>query len=170
MKAIKVFTVMILLNTGFILNAQQNQFFPAELFTLEGKQIDASSILDNNMPTIMIFWKTTDINGIEDINFALDLWQEQIELKRVKLIFICIDCNGKVQHVKPFVYGHGIEAEVYIDKNGDFKRQMCISDVPNTIVFDQDMNIIYRQNDYCSKNEELLCEKVNLCIQDIVKN
>ncbi|MCB2220839.1 MAG: hypothetical protein KQI35_10635 [Bacteroidetes bacterium] len=161
MRTIKIFTVIFLLGMELILNAQPNQISSAELFTLEGTKIDATSILNNNMTTILVFWKTTDANSVEEIEFAAELWKEQIKLKRVRLIAICIDCSGSVQHVKPFILGHGIDAEVYIDKNGNFKRQMCISDGPTAVVFDEDMAFYYRENGYCYMNEMLIENKVN---------
>ncbi len=50
--------------------------------------------------------------------------------KGVKFVAICVDCTGRIDHVKPIVYGQNIEMEVYVDRNGDLKRAMNVSYTP----------------------------------------
>ena len=54
--------------------------------------------------------------------------------KNVRVIGICLDVSGNMSNIKPFVYGNNIDMDVYIDKNGEFKRAMNIPDVPYNII------------------------------------
>jgi hypothetical protein len=96
-----------------------------------------------------------------------EAYKDFMEYQGVKVIAVCIDCVGKTQHIKPFVYGHNLDIEVYIDKNGDFKRSMNILYSPSTILFDHQMNINCQLAGYCSNVEDLLCTKIEQCLANI---
>jgi cytochrome c biogenesis protein CcmG, thiol:disulfide interchange protein DsbE len=167
MKTIKLTTVWVLLGIGCMLCAQSQKLPSIDLYTLDGVKIDASTISNENKPMVMVFWKTFDDKCCENLFMVFDSWRDKLEGEGVKLVAVCIDCNGRTQHVKPFVYGHNIDADIYIDRNGDFKRQMGITDGPFTIIFDQNMDIYCSQSGYCAGNGEILCEKVNHCLQEM---
>ena len=77
---------------------------------------------------------------------------------------ICIDCQGKIQHIKPIVYGYDFDFDVYIDRNGDFKRSMSVTGAPYTILFDNKMNPVCRHTGFCNGDELLICEKIDQCL------
>ncbi len=149
-------------------NAQINQLPSVDLYRLDGNKIDASTITNDNMPMILVFWKTYDNKCCKNLFAICEAHEEFLVNKGVKMIAVCIDCVGKIEHVKSFVYGHDLEIEVYVDKNGDLKRIMGIPDAPYTILFDQKMNIYCQHTGYCAGTQEMLCEKVNRCLNDML--
>jgi hypothetical protein len=144
--------------------AQSTSLPDVPLYTLDGKEISANAISNEGMPMIMTFWKTTEKDCCEQLIQLCDTYEQILQYQGVKMVAICIDCSGSTQHVKPFVSGHNIPVDVYIDKNGDFKRAMGISDAPFTILFDQQMGLYCRHSGHCGNIEEVVCQKVNECL------
>jgi len=148
----------------FSSSAQINKFPNADLYNLNGKKIDAATISNENMPMLLVFFKTNDNKCRENLFQICDAHEEVLVKKGVKVVAVCVDCSGRVEHVKPFIYGHDLDVEVYVDKNGSFKRAMGIADVPCTILYDHQMKIYCKHVGYCAGTEELVCEKVNECL------
>jgi len=134
------------------------------LYTLDGNEISASSISNDGEPMIMTFWKTTETDCCEQLLQLYNKYEQILQFQGVKMVAICIDGTGSIQHVKPFVYGHNIVIDVYVDKNGDFKRAMGISDAPFTILFDQYMGTFCKHTGPCGNIDDLVCQKVNECL------
>ena len=149
---------------GATLNAQTNMLPTVDIYTLEGIRINTNQISNNQMPMILVFFKTYDNKCCENLFSICDAHKEMLADKGVKMIAICIDCVGKTEHVKPFVYGHGLDIEVYVDKNGDLKRAMGIPDAPYTILYDQQMEVYCKYDGYCAGNQEVVCKKMNECL------
>jgi cytochrome c biogenesis protein CcmG, thiol:disulfide interchange protein DsbE len=78
----------------------------------------------------------------------------------VKMVAICVDCNGNWTQVKPIVNGNNWDFETYIDVNGDFKRAMNVGDVPCSMLFDTDQNLVCRMNNACKGSEEFICSSI----------
>lgn len=146
------------------LNAQISKLPSVDIFTLDGNKIDASTISNHDMPMILVFFKTYDNKCCENLFSICEAHEELLADQGVKMIAVCIDCIGKVNHVKPFVYGHGLNIEVYVDENGDLKRAMGIPNAPYTILYDQKMEVYCKYDGYCTGNQEMVCKKMNDCL------
>lgn len=164
MKTIKFILFLFLILSLNILNAQVKSLPDVELYTMDGTVIDATEITNNDKPMVMIFWKSNVKECCNQLNTINEIYEDFFKEKGVRLLAICVDCIGTINHVKPFVYGHDLEFEVYIDKNGDFKRSMGITTVPYTLLFDQEMNIFCKHVGYCESGEDMLCEKIEVCL------
>ena len=57
-----------------------------------------------------------------------DVYDEWVEETGVKIYAVSLDEAQNEQRVKPFVENKGWEYEVLLDPNGDFKRQLGVSD------------------------------------------
>lgn len=152
---------------GFAVQAQESQLPSVDIYTLEGERINANSIHNDGMPMLLVFFRTFERSSSENLFSIYEAYDEFLITKGVKMIAVCVDHIGKIEHIKPFVSGHGIDIQVYIDKNGDFKNAMGIPDAPFTILFDQDMNEYCRQLGYCVNNQDIVCQKVNECLKKI---
>jgi peroxiredoxin len=141
--------------------AQRTSLPDVPLYTLDGKEISASSISNEGMPLIMTFWKTTENDCCEQLIQLNNTYEQILRYQGVKMVAVCIDCSGTVQHVKPFVFGHNLTIDVYVDKNGDFKRAMGVSEAPYTVMFDHQMEFYCKQSGPCGSIEDLVCQKVN---------
>lgn len=162
------FKLLLLLISFSSLSFSQSAILPInELYSLDGEKISASEISNEGNPLVMIFWKTNEAESCDQLLMINEAYNDFMKFQGVKVIAVCIDCCGTTQHIKPFAYGHDLEIEVYIDKNGDFKRSMNILHSPSTILFDQQMNINCQFTGYCSNVEDLLCTKIEQCLANI---
>jgi hypothetical protein len=164
MKTKKISLISILgLLTSFIFS--QTCILPStELYTLDGVKISAGEITNDGKPMVMIFWKTNEKKSNDQLLMINDAYQNFMIDRGVKVVAVCIDCVGKISHIKPFVYGNDLDIEVYIDKNGDFKRSMNVLHTPSTLLFDHEMNINCQYVGYCANVEDMLCKKIEQCL------
>lgn len=167
MKTKKMIFIMLLFAFTNLMLAQNSTLPSVELFTLNGVKVNANEISNDGKPLVMIFWKTNERESCEQLLIINEAYQDFMINQGVKVIAICVDCVGKTQHIKPFVYGHNLEVDVYIDKNGDFKRSMNVLNLPSTILFDDQMNINCQYVGYCSNVEDLLCTRIEQCLANI---
>lgn len=140
--------------------AQENHLPAINLRDVDGKVVCASSITDSGRATLLVFWKSSSIKCCENLETLYDAWTNNLKAKGIKLVAICIDCNGSWTHVKPIVNGNDWDFETYIDVNGDFKRAMSIGDGPCSLLFDQDQNLVYWYNAACTGSEEYICHNL----------
>ena len=167
MKTKKTLLIMLIFAFTNLIFAQTDALPSIELYSLDGTKVTANEISNDGKPLVLIFWKTNDRESCEQLLMINDACKDFMVYQGVKVIAVCIDCVGKTQHIKPFVYGHDLDIEVYIDKNGDFKRSMNILYSPSTILFDHQMNINCQFTGYCSNVEDLLCTKIEQCLANI---
>jgi hypothetical protein len=143
----------------------QPAHFPAvDLYTLEGTRVDASLLTNEGMPMVLLFFRTDDNKCLETLYDICEAHERELAPGGVKLLAVCIDRSGKSNHVKPFILGHALDVEVYVDRNGDFKRAMGIATAPFTILYDQEMNVICKYNGYCAGAGDRVCEKMKVCL------
>lgn len=167
MKTKRALLTMFIIALANLIYSQNNVLPSIELDALDGSKITADEITNEGKPLVMIFWKSNERESCEQLLTLNEIYQDFIQYQDVKVIAICIDCVGITQHIKPFVYGHNLDIEVYIDKNGDFKRSMNILYSPSTILFDHQMNINCQFAGYCANVEDLLCPKIEQCLANI---
>jgi len=167
MKTKKTSLIMLIFAFTNLIFAQTDALPSIELYSLDGTKVKANEISNDGKPLVLIFWKTNERESCEQLIMINDAYKDFMVYQGVKVIAVCIDCVGKTQHIKPFVYGHDLDIEVYIDKNGDFKRSMNILYSPSTILFDHQMNINCQFVGYCSNVEDLLCTKIEQCLANI---
>ncbi len=144
--------------------AQPAAFPAVDLYTLEGSRIDAGTLSNGGDPMVLLFFRTDDNKCLETLYDICEAHERELAAGGVKLMAVCVDRSGKVNHVKPFVYGHALDVEVYVDRNGDFKRAMGIASAPYTILFDHEMKVICEYNGYCAAAGDMVCEKMKVCL------
>jgi len=146
----------------FINLSQSQENLPdVDLFTLEGTRISYEKIQNDSVPMIMVFWKTYDDKCCKELMDLNDVYIEKLKDKGVRIVAVCVDNNSKMDYIRPFVYGHDIEFEVYIDNNGNLKRAMNIPTVPFTILFDKDAQPFCKFLGYCPAIDEMVCNKID---------
>ncbi|MBN2172970.1 MAG: redoxin domain-containing protein [Bacteroidales bacterium] len=160
----KILTTVFLI-TGFLfLTLGQKSVFPdADLLTLDGKTIQSTELFKGESPIILVFWKTYEKDCCKHISSLIEAHEDLLDTVNARLVCICVDCIGQTHHIKPFVDGNGWDCEVYIDKNGEFKRAMAVNNTPYTILY-YNQKIICRYNGYCSGTEDMICTKLKHCL------
>jgi cytochrome c biogenesis protein CcmG, thiol:disulfide interchange protein DsbE len=139
----------------------QHQNLPVvDLKNTDGYTVSTVRIFEPGGFTMLVFWKSTIGKCCENLESLQNAWYESLMEKGVKMIAICVDCNGTWSHVKPVINARGWSFDTYIDVNGDFKRAMNVNTIPCTILLDENLTPICRQNGFCSGSGELACEKI----------
>jgi len=141
------------------LNAQQ-QVSSIELTDLNGNKTNSWQIIEPGTTTVLVFWKSSSTQCCDNLENLQSAWIDTLKNKGVKLVAICVDCNGTWSHIKPMMAGKNWEFDSYIDLNGDFKRTMGVSELPCTILLDQDQNMVCRYNGFCAGGSDLICENI----------
>ncbi len=140
--------------------AQMNYPPDAGLRDLDGKVVSIRDIFGTGEPVLMVFWKTGSHKCFENLDLMNDSWEEVLRDRGVRLVAVCIDCNGSWCQVRPIVNGRNWEFENYVDVNGDFKRSMCVGEGPCNLLFDGEMHLLCRYNSGCSGSEDFVCGNI----------
>lgn len=146
------------------------QLPPIDIYTLEGHRIDASSINNDSMPMVVVFFKTNEQKCCQQLISVCEKREEEFSDKGVKVIGICLDCIGKIGHIKPFVSGHDLNIEVFIDINGDLKRSMGIHVLPFTVLYDHHKEVVCKYAGFCMSSDDMLEDKLTQCLNKMPQN
>lgn len=166
MKKLSIVLLFLITCSSLSISAQQVNYPSARLLTLNGEYINSSEILDNENPTILVFWKSNEKKCCEQIALMIDAKEKLEELIEVNVVAICTDTDGLSSRIKPLVSGKDWDIEVYIDRNEDFKRAMNIPSTPFTCVFDKDQKLICEYSGYCAWADDFICDKIKECLLD----
>ncbi|MEN8223781.1 MAG: redoxin domain-containing protein [Bacteroidota bacterium] len=158
MKYISVFLATIFI--AICMEAQNSSLLYAELKTIDGLPTSSEEIIEAGVVTILVFWKTCNKDCRANLDALHEAWQEELEPRGVKMVAICVDGTGSLDHVKPLVYGNRWEFDTYVDVNCELKRAMNVNTVPCTLLFDDARQIICRHDGFCTGSEAILCEKI----------
>ena len=61
----------------FMLNAQNATIPSIDLYTLDGDKISSSEIFNDQQPTILIFWKTYEKDGCNQVSSMIEAHQDK---------------------------------------------------------------------------------------------
>jgi cytochrome c biogenesis protein CcmG/thiol:disulfide interchange protein DsbE len=142
------------------LSAQQSSIPNVDLRDIDGNIISSSQITQPGTSTMVVFWKSSSNKCCDNLETLAEACDETLRERRVRMVAICVDCNGSWSHVKPLVNGNNWDFETYIDVNGDFMRAVNAGEVPCTMLFDEDQNLICRYNIVCSGSKEFICASI----------
>ena len=142
------------------MSAQTSSIPAVELRNIDGMIVSSSEITEPGSPTLVVFWKSSSGKCCENLDQLQETWEDSLRHLGVKMVAICVDCNGAWTQVKPIVNGNDWDFDTYIDVNGDFKRAMNVGDLPCSMLFDSDQNLVCRMNSACTGSEEYLCASV----------
>jgi hypothetical protein len=140
MKTTRIIFIFCLLILGNLATSQNSNLPDADIYTLEGIKVNASGIAGNDRLTVVLFWNINDLKSLDQL-YATNEANNQLNGKSVKIIGICTDVPGYMQFIKPYVFGHNIGIDIYIDKNNHLKRAMSVPITPYTFLFDQKNDI-----------------------------
>lgn len=127
---------------------------------MNGKTVDTATLSNDGKPFIIDFWATWCKPCVRELKAIADVYDEWVEETGVKIYAVSLDAAQDAQRVKPFVENKGWEYEVLLDPNGDFKRQLGVSDPPHVFVVDGEGNIVWNHQGYVDGGEEDIIEAV----------
>lgn len=156
----KLTLILIALWPALWMSAQPTSIPDVDLRDIDGNIISSLQITEPGTATLVVFWKSTSGKCCENLDMLQEAWNDTLKQRGIRLVAICVDCDGAWTRVKPIVNGNDWEFETYIDVNGDFKRAMSVGDVPCTMLFDRDQALVCRMNSACNGSEEYICSNI----------
>ncbi|MFM2385897.1 MAG: hypothetical protein RL660_654 [Bacteroidota bacterium] len=127
---------------------------------LEGKKVAFNDAFEKGKVTMVSFWATWCIpckQEIKAIKTKLPEWQKETDFNYMA---VSIDDARATAMVKTYAKTQGWTFPVLLDPNSDLKRSLNFSNVPFTIIVDQEGNIVYMHTGYEEGGENELYEKV----------
>ena len=145
---------------AFWMSAQPDLIPDVDLRDVNGNQVSSLDMIHAGAPTLLVFWKSTSRTCCENIEMLQETWESELKQRGVRMIAICVDCNGSWGYVKPLVNGNNWDFDNYVDVNGDLKRAMNVGEVPCTMLFDSDQQMICRYNSGYSGSQAYICKNI----------
>jgi peroxiredoxin len=149
------------------LNINSQNFYASsnEVKNLDGSALNLNDALSGVEGTIMVFWEMNDPECYKNLDNLNDAWLEKLKELNVNMVAICVDRQGNSSIVKPYVSGQGWDFDVFIDTNGELKRKLGITDMPQTVLLDKNQTFRCRYAGYCSGDEFQICDKIINCLE-----
>lgn len=149
---------MLLLAALLSIPAMMAELPSVQLKDINGNTVNTAEISNDGNPVIISFWATWCKPCKRELKAIHEVYPDWQDETGVKLIAVSIDEAQNVQKVKPLVDGFGWEYEVLLDPNGEFKRQMGVTDVPHAFIIDGEGNVVYNHKGYVDGGEEEMIE------------
>jgi cytochrome c biogenesis protein CcmG, thiol:disulfide interchange protein DsbE len=168
MKTTRLLLIFVLVLLGRTVLSQPSSLPRCELSMLDGSTIDARNISTNDLPLIMVFWNSEDRKSMELIRMINEEYNYSLEKTNVKIVGIYSDYSGTLESIRPLVNGIGLDFDVYIDRNNEFKRAMNVPELPYAILFDPNLND-YQYLGYCTDPANLFSVTINKNLAEVGK-
>ena len=144
----------------FAVGAQAQKLPSTNVKTLEGKQVDITTQLSQDGPTVISFWATWCKPCIKELTAFMDYAIDLEDEFDAKVLAVSIDDTRNSSRVAPLVQGQGWEYTVLLDENQDLKRNLGIVNVPFTLVLNPEGEVVWKHSGYSPGDEETLAEVV----------
>ena len=127
---------------------------------VNGNTVNTAELSNDGKPMVISFWATWCKPCKRELKAISEVYPDWQEETGVKLVAVSIDEAQNAAKVKPLVDGMNWEYEVLLDPNGEFKRQMGVSDVPHAFIVDGQGNVVWSHKGYVDGGEEEIIEEL----------
>lgn len=127
--------------------------------TLDGDNIELSSISENDQLVVVSLWATWCVPCKNELDAISEVYDDWVDETNVKLYAISVDDARTVKRVRPLVSGKGWEFDILLDTNSDLKRQLNAPTIPVTLLV-KNNKILFRHSGYTPGSEDELYEKI----------
>jgi len=128
--------------------------------TLDGETVSLQKYAKNGKITVLSFWATwcrPCNNELDAIAKNYKGWQEKYDME---LVAITIDTRRAFAKVPGWVETKGWEYDVLHGAEAEMQTAFSFQTIPQTVLIDQEGNIVYTHNGYKSGDEVKLEEKI----------
>jgi thiol-disulfide isomerase/thioredoxin len=124
-----------------------------------GKNVDiVAEIKETNQPVLVCFFATWCKPCLKELNAINNIYDEFLKYD-VKIIAIAVDNSRSINSVFPLVNSMGLEFDVYIDNDAEFKREMNVNNIPHSFLY-YNKKVVYQHQSYLEGDEIIILEKV----------
>lgn len=126
---------------------------------MRGAVAPFSSFTQKDSLILICFWSVNSdetINELNAINTNYDNWKETVKFK---LMAVSIDEGKIANRVRPTVIGNGWTFTVFIDINGDLRKTLSSSNLPQSFII-KNGKVVYQQSGYDVGTENYLFQKI----------
>lgn len=138
----------------------QKQLPDAEVKTLEGETVNLQDLGKSGKITVISFWATwckPCNNELDAIAEVYEDWQDEYDME---LVAITIDTRRAFAKVPGWVETKRWDYRVLHGNETEMQTAFNFQTIPQTILIDQEGNIVYRHNGYQEGDEIELEEKI----------
>ena len=158
----KLLLCMLLLSVGMLALAQR---IPSvKLQDAAGKAVQTASLIDHKTPFVVSFWMTTCkpcLKELDTLSEEMPDWEEKFPLR---IYAVSVDDSRSLQRAVAIPQGRGWEGITPLfDPNGDLRRALNVSSVPQVFVYDKEGNLFYTHIGYRPGDEQELLDEVRKC-------
>ena len=127
---------------------------------VNGNTVNTAELSNDGKPMVISFWATWCKPCKRELKAISEVYPDWQDETGVKLVAVSIDEAQNAAKVKPLVDGMNWEYEVLLDPNGEFKRQMGVSDGPHAFIVDGQGNVVWSHKGYVDGGEEEIIEEL----------
>ena len=137
----------------------QNELDSVSLKPLKGASIRYASLVKNDSIVLICFWSSSSepsLNALNAINKQFESWTHRAKFR---MLAVCVDEGRDLGRVRPLVNSLGWVFDVFIDINGDLRKNLKSVNLPQAfILFKGD--VVYQQSGFGPGSEDFLIRKI----------
>ncbi|HEY1045344.1 MAG TPA: TlpA disulfide reductase family protein [Bacteroidia bacterium] len=120
---------------------------------LDGTSVNIQDYAKTGKITVISFWATWCTPCIKELNNIMEVYDDWQKNYGIELVAVSIDDARNVPKIAPFANASGWPYTILSDENKDLARAMNVNNPPQTILLDQNGNIVYVHNGYTEGTE-----------------
>lgn len=132
---------------------------------MDGSPVNIQDYGKTGKIMIISFWATWCTPCIKELNNVLDLYDDWQKKYGLELVAVSMDDARTSSKVQPVANSLGWPYLILLDENKDLARAMNVNNPPQTVLIDQNGNIVYVHNGYTEGSEIELEEQIKKLIK-----
>lgn len=132
----------------------------AILKDIDGNTVDTSQLYNDGKPMVVSFWATWCKPCIRELNAIKEVYPDWQDETGVRVIAVSIDEAQNAERARTLATGKGWEYQVLLDPNGEFKRELGVTEPPHVFVLNPDGSVAWNHKGYVDGSEDEIFEQV----------